>query len=317
MPAAGRRPRSHAGVEVTFGDARKVVPLVPTERPGEFRATLVPTRPGTYAFRVSAVIDDREISTGATCGEGTFDCVIRRPRCSSRSPTRPPARSPGGSKAPCRAADDAADDADSAKRLAIAAIAVALIALAAAIVIGVRARRPDRPVIAASPPRPSWPSSCCQGSPRAGGSARGRRGLRTHGRGGPRRQSVHGDADLLEQPEASLSDIEVLDESGTALQSGPAQAVSGEPLTPRRPRSAPRPRRLHGRLPDRVRGRRPRDGRFVRVLGSAPRRPARPRRPRQRAGHVGARGRRSLAAAARPGRPDRRRGCGCRTVRRP
>ncbi len=130
-----------AAVEVTFGDASTTVPLLPTAAPGEFHAALVPTRPGTYAFRVSAVVDDRRISTGATCGEGTFDCVI------AASEVQFPVADPTTGEIAGRITntlprtEQAADDADSAQRLAIAAIAIALIALGTAIAIAIRSRR--------------------------------------------------------------------------------------------------------------------------------------------------------------------------------
>ena len=130
-----------AGVEVTFGDARKVVPLAATEEPGEFRATLIPTRPGTYAFQVDATIDGRELSAGATCSEGTFDCVI--PASEAQFPAQDPSVAEVAERLDrsLPRAEQAADDADSAKSIAIAALVVAALALAGAIGIAVRGRR--------------------------------------------------------------------------------------------------------------------------------------------------------------------------------
>ena len=130
-----------AAVQFSFGDARKVVPLLPTERPGEFRATLIPTRPGTYELQVDAIVDDRVISTGATCGDGTFECVI--PASEVQFPVADPTAGEiaGRIDSALPRAEQATDDADGAKRLAIAAIAIALVALAAAIAIAIRARR--------------------------------------------------------------------------------------------------------------------------------------------------------------------------------
>jgi hypothetical protein len=130
-----------AAVAVSFGDARKSLPLVPTEEPGTFRATLVPTRPGTYAFQVEATVDGREISTGAKCSEGTFDCVI--PASEIQFPVADPTPGEVADRvtATLPRAEEAADDADSAKRLAIAAIAIAAIALGGAVALALRARR--------------------------------------------------------------------------------------------------------------------------------------------------------------------------------
>jgi hypothetical protein len=130
-----------AAVAVSFGDAQKQVPLLPTEEPGEFHATLVPTRPGTYALQVEATVDGREISTGAKCSEGTFDCVI------GASEVQFPVADPTAGEVADRVsntlprAEEAADDADSAKRLAIAAIAIAAIALGGAVGLTLRGRR--------------------------------------------------------------------------------------------------------------------------------------------------------------------------------
>jgi hypothetical protein len=130
-----------AAVAVTFGDAQKAVPLLPTEEPGEFHATLVPTRPGTYAFQVEATVDGREISTGAKCSEGTFDCVI------GASEVQFPVADPTAGEVADRVAgtlpraEEAADDADSAKRLAIAALASAACALGGAVAMALRTRR--------------------------------------------------------------------------------------------------------------------------------------------------------------------------------
>ena len=130
-----------ASVAVTFGDAEKTVPLLPTEEPGEFHATLVPTRPGTYAFGLEATVDGREISTDAKCSQGTFDCVI--PASEVQFPVADPTAGEIADRVTntLPRAEEAADDADSAKRLAIAAIAIAAIALGGAVALALRARR--------------------------------------------------------------------------------------------------------------------------------------------------------------------------------
>jgi hypothetical protein len=121
-----------AAVAVSFGDAQKAVPLLPTEEPGEFHATLVPTRPGTYAFQVEATIDGREISTGAKCSEGTFDCVI--PAAEVQFPVADPTAGEVagqvGSALP--RIEEACEDADTARWLAIGGLVVAVIALVVA-----------------------------------------------------------------------------------------------------------------------------------------------------------------------------------------
>ncbi len=131
-----------ATAEVSFGDSSTAVPLVATEEPGEFHATLMPTRPGTYGFRIDATVDGRQISTGATCSEGTFDCVI------AAAEVQFPVKDPTAGELAERLdnslprAEQAADEAEDAKRIAIAAlVAVVVLAAALAIVAGGRRKR--------------------------------------------------------------------------------------------------------------------------------------------------------------------------------
>lgn len=126
-------------VEVSFGDARVVLPLNPVwGRPGEFRAWLIPTRPGTYAFHITGRIKDQTVDVQSTCSEKTFNCV------SDASELQFPAKDPSTgqladsvSRALPRA-DRAVSAASSARTLAIAGLVVAVLALAAAIGIGAR-----------------------------------------------------------------------------------------------------------------------------------------------------------------------------------
>jgi hypothetical protein len=63
-------------VEVSFGEQRISLPLEPVRpRPGEFRAWLLPTRPGTYAFRIVGTIVGQHVDVASTCSEKTFHCV--------------------------------------------------------------------------------------------------------------------------------------------------------------------------------------------------------------------------------------------------
>ena len=55
--------------EVSFGDQRVELPLVPDEEPGRFSAALIPTRPGTYAFRITGNVRGRAVDVGATCSD--------------------------------------------------------------------------------------------------------------------------------------------------------------------------------------------------------------------------------------------------------
>lgn len=126
-------------VEVLFGDQHVVLPLRPVwGRPGEFRAWLIPTRPGTYTFHVTGKIKDQPIDVRSTCSEKTFDCV------SDASELHFPVKDPSAeqlAESVSRAlprAERAASAASTATRMAIAALAVAVVALAAAVVLGTR-----------------------------------------------------------------------------------------------------------------------------------------------------------------------------------
>src|SRR4051812_23692572 len=63
-------------VEVTFGTALTSLPLLPAGAPGKLRATIIPTRPGTYAFHVTGTVRGRSLDVQAACSPGTFDCVV-------------------------------------------------------------------------------------------------------------------------------------------------------------------------------------------------------------------------------------------------
>lgn len=130
-----------AGVAVTFGDAQTVIPIQPTERPGQYRAQLVPTRPGTYELRLRATIDGREIDAGAACSQGTFECVL--PASEAEFPVADPPLGQVADRASAALprAEEAADAADAAKLIAIAAIIIAALALTLLIAVLARGRR--------------------------------------------------------------------------------------------------------------------------------------------------------------------------------
>ena len=119
------------GVEVSFGDERITLALQPArQRPGEFRAWLIPTRSGTYAFHITGTVKGQTIDARSTCSDRTFNCVT------DVSDIQFPAKDPsaaqlaeGVSRALPRA-ERAVDRADGARTIAIAAIAVALLAFA-------------------------------------------------------------------------------------------------------------------------------------------------------------------------------------------
>ncbi len=76
-------------VQISFGETRITLPLLPVERPGEFSALLIPTQPGTYAFRVTGTVRSRAIDVAASCSNRTFDCVTAA--ADLQFPTKDPA----------------------------------------------------------------------------------------------------------------------------------------------------------------------------------------------------------------------------------
>ena len=129
-------------VEVVFGDERIVLPLLPARTvAGRFRAALVPTRAGTYAFHVTGTVKGQAVDVRSTCSESTFHCI------SDAAELQFPAKDPStgqlaesiGRALP--RAERALDTAAGARRLALVAVAVAGLALVVAVVLGARKGR--------------------------------------------------------------------------------------------------------------------------------------------------------------------------------
>ena len=130
-------------VEISFGDERVRLPLQPAfQRPDEFRAWLVPTRSGTYTFHITGTVKGQPIDTISTCSEKTFDCVtdVSELQFPVRGSVDGTARR-AGSIERFRARSGAIDTAAGAQKTAIAAIVVAVLALAAALGLGLRGGR--------------------------------------------------------------------------------------------------------------------------------------------------------------------------------
>ena len=68
-------------VEVLFGDRQATqktpfMDLVPIfNQPGQYSAALVPTRPGTYTYHITGMLDGQPFDQYFTSGEGTFDSI--------------------------------------------------------------------------------------------------------------------------------------------------------------------------------------------------------------------------------------------------
>ena len=134
-------PAAVLSVDVTFGEERITLPLRPVAgRPGGFRAWLVPTRPGTYTFRITGKMKAQAIDVSSTCSDETFDCVT------DASDLHFPAKDPSTGQLADRVnralprADRAVEAATQARTLGGAALAVAVLALAVAFGMSVRNR---------------------------------------------------------------------------------------------------------------------------------------------------------------------------------
>jgi hypothetical protein len=129
-------------VVVTFGDQRVTLPLRPAgQAPGRLAAWLVPTRPGTYTFHITGLVNGQPIDVSSTCSEATFDCVA------DVADVQFPAKDPSAGQLAEHVnrtlprAEQAIETAARARALGYAAIAVAALALAAAIAFNVRRTR--------------------------------------------------------------------------------------------------------------------------------------------------------------------------------
>jgi len=114
--------------------------------PGDYRASFVPTRPGTYAFRLHGTIKGDRINSTFTCSEKTFDCV-RDPQ-EIQFPAQDPSNQQLNdliAREAARVAKTAHDDSSSAKTLAYVGIGVGALGVILALVLGLRRRSAPAP----------------------------------------------------------------------------------------------------------------------------------------------------------------------------
>ena len=115
------------------------LPLAPAaQEPGKYRAWLVPTRAGVYAFHVSGTIRRQAVDVTSTCSDKTFECV------GDSGALHFPARDPSPGQLADRIArtapraDAAVGRANSARQLSLAALVVSALALGVALLRGRR-----------------------------------------------------------------------------------------------------------------------------------------------------------------------------------
>lgn len=142
-------------VDITFGSQTATYPLEPAfvvgvfGDPGSYDADLVPTRPGTYQFRIYGTIESQEVDETLASGPDTFSDI--NDPAELAFPIADPSNAELGDRLEqesgrladaVAAAEDAAaaarDDASGARTLAFVAIAIGAVALIAGIWMGRR-----------------------------------------------------------------------------------------------------------------------------------------------------------------------------------
>ena len=110
-------------VDITAGGKTSTLAFEPAfegeeGQPGVYLAGLIPSRPGTYAFRIYGTIKADKIDATFTCGDQTFDCVT------DASEVQFPAQDPSNAQLADRITQEAArvktsvEDANDASKLA-------------------------------------------------------------------------------------------------------------------------------------------------------------------------------------------------------
>ena len=141
--AAVADPTNKLNVEVSFGDRRLRLPLMPVERqPGMYRAWMVPSRAGSYAFHISGQLKGEAIDITSACSEKTFQCVSEpgEVQFPEKDPTSAQlAETVSHSQARVQ---QAIDDATEARLISFVAMAISGAAVALAVLVrSMRSRR--------------------------------------------------------------------------------------------------------------------------------------------------------------------------------
>jgi hypothetical protein len=130
-------------VDVSFADRVLRLPLMPVERqPGMYRAWIVPSRAGRYAFHISGRLKGEAIDVISACSEKTFQCV-KEPgevQFPERDPT--PAQLAETVIHSQARVQQAIDDATEARLISFMALAISAAAVALAVLVrSLRSRR--------------------------------------------------------------------------------------------------------------------------------------------------------------------------------
>jgi hypothetical protein len=136
-------PTDKLNVEVSFGERRLRLPLLPVERqPGMYRAWIVHSRAGSYAFHISGRLKGEAIDITSACSQKTFPCVTEPAEVQfpEKDPTSAQlAETVSHSQARVQ---QAIDDASEARLISFVALAISGAAVALAVLVrSLRSRR--------------------------------------------------------------------------------------------------------------------------------------------------------------------------------
>jgi len=136
-------PRDTLNVEVSFADRRLRLPLMPVERqPGKYRAWIVPSRAGSYAFHISGRLKGEAIDITSACSEKTFQCVKEPAEVQFPEKDPTPAQLAESVIHSQARVQQAIDDATEARLISFMALAISGAAVALAVLV--RSRRSRR-----------------------------------------------------------------------------------------------------------------------------------------------------------------------------
>ncbi len=137
-------------VEVIKGSERVTLPLEPVfDTPGEYRAGLIPTRPGSYTFRLTGTVRGQAVDESFTSSEDTFDDV--KDATDIQFPVKDPSTGQLATRIDrevprlATRTDEVEASLDSTRTVATVAVAVAVVSLVAAIAAMAALRRRPAP----------------------------------------------------------------------------------------------------------------------------------------------------------------------------
>lgn len=136
-------PTDTLNVDVSFADRRLRLPLMPVEgQPGMYRAWILPSRAGSYAFHISGRLKGEAIDITSACSEKTFQCVKEPGEVQFPEKDPTPAQLAESVTHSQARVQQAIDDATEARLISFMALAISGAAVALAVLVRrLRSRR--------------------------------------------------------------------------------------------------------------------------------------------------------------------------------